>query len=193
MKKHEFKGLKKSTFPKEVKDMFEIHMKMIGEGSYTWAELFLFLVMENNRFPVDYDVEAVCTDFFSALHSGDIDRGMGNYAQTIEAHVKEFGKWIPRYVQQQERLRASEIAYRHDPIPDIPKPSEAVTKQNWNLMRGMDIGQIKRTLATYDMLMSAPDNRDKQGRVIMGVRGIDSFANRCRKSVERYEIAFSEK
>jgi hypothetical protein len=185
MKKNEFRGLTRSTFPKDVLQMFQTHLKLIGEASYTWVDLFKHLVMDNNRFPNDVDVEEVCSAYFTALHSGEIDRGMGLYAQTIEAHVKSFGKWFPDWNRHRVLRRAPDLLYGKPEPPKVQVDTEApVTRHNWNLTNTKEpIGRIREVVRIYDELMKAKNAK--------GFKGTELNLHRFRESIRRYEIAFA--
>lgn len=189
MTKSQCKGKRPSEISAEIKEAFVTHCEIVGDASLKWDRLFRFLVIDNNLFPADEPVAPICADFFAALHRNDIER----FGTTIEAHTRAFGQWFPRYWKNITLRRAGEALYgpeRQEPIHDTPKPSEAVTRQNWNLMRGdFPIGRIRSLLATYDELMSARNDR----RPLAQLSGIDNFTARLRASLERYNVAFANK
>lgn len=185
MLKSDYKGLKPSQIPADTKELFVTHMTLIGESSYKWSDLFRFLVMDNNRFPIDVDVEEVCSAYFAALHSGEIDRGMGLYAQTIEAHVKSFGKWFPEWNRHRVLRKAPDLLYATPEPPKAEVDTEApVTKGNWNLTDSKEpIGRIREVVRIYDELMKAKNMK--------GFKGTELNLHRFRESIHRYEIAFT--
>ena len=188
MTKTQCKGLKPNQIEPEIVDVFKAHIEVVGDANLKWDRLFRFLVMDNNRFPNDEPIQGICTDFFSAVHGGEVER----FGSSIEAHLRAFGAWFPRYWHNKQMRRAAEALYtlpKVEAIHDTPKPSEPVTRQNWNLMRGIGIAEIRRNIDIMDAINKAPDDNRRHRQSIKGVSGVDNFMARCRESLRRYQIA----
>jgi len=183
MTKNECRGKTSTQIDQEIRDVFTTHIEIVGDASLKWERLFRYLVMENNRFPLDRPIQEVCTAFFQAIHSGEIVR----YGSTIEAHLRSFGSWLPKYSQHIALGRAGMAQVEQKPIeasPCMPDESQAVTRQNWNLVPQLSIVEIKRSLANYDTLIGSPtDHRNRT----LALPGVNGYIARCRASVRRYE------
>lgn len=177
MTKAQCKGLTPSQIHDDIKEIFTAHTEIVGDPSLKWERLFRFLVMENNRFPLDEDVEGIMTDFFSALHAGEVER----FGSTIEAHLRAFGSWFPRYWQNKTQKRAYELLYK---IKDEPVQDEPVARSGWNLT-SLSIGEIKQVIMTYETINKAPDRSYGKGSVVY-LSGTRNFMARCRESLKRY-------
>lgn len=186
MNKQDCKGLTPSQISNDIKEVFMAHIEVVGDPNLKWDRLFRFLVMENQRFPTNEPIEVICTHFFSAVHAGEVER----FGSSIEAHLKAFGAWFPRYWQNIQAKRTAEALYalpEVKPIHDTPKEFEAVTRQNWNLMQGMSLAEIKRCISIMDEINKAPE--DRKNKPLKGVSGVGNFMARCRESLRRYQIA----
>jgi hypothetical protein len=186
LNKQDCKGLTPAQIDSEIKEVFMAHIEVVGDQNLKWDRLFRFLVMENQRFPTSEPIEVICTHFFSAVHAGEVER----FGSSIEAHLKAFGAWFPRYWQNIQAKRSAEALYSLPPIKpirDTPKESEAVTRQNWNLMQGLTLADIKRNIQIMDEINKAPD--DRKNKPLKGVSGAGNFMARCRESLRRYQMA----
>jgi hypothetical protein len=173
MTKKECKGLTPAQLSDEIKDIFNAHVEIVGDPTLKWERLFRFMVMENQRFPLDEPVEGILTDFFSALHSGEVER----FGTTIEAHLRAFGMWFPRYWQNVTQKRAYQLLYKVE-------EKEPVAKAGWNLT-SLTLGEIKRAIMTYEQINKAPDRAYGKGSVV-NLTGTHNFMARCRESLKRY-------
>ena len=185
MTKNECRGKTATQIDDEIRDVFTTHIEIVGDASLKWERLFRFLVMENNRFPLDRPIQEVCTAFFQAIQSGEVVR----YGSTIEAHLRSFGSWLPKHTQHIALHRSGLAQVEPKPLEAslcIPDESQAVTRQNWNLTSTLSIVEIKRTIATFDTLRELTIDRRSPVRAVAGVNG---FISRCRASVQRYEDA----
>ena len=190
MTKHECKGLTRQQLPEDIKEVFVAHVEVVGDPNLKWDRLFRFLVMDNPSFPPEEHIEGLCTDFFHAIHSGAVERAKYN-PNSIEAHIKAFNTWLPKYWQNKMYRRASEaiVATQElEPIDDTPITSGPVTRQNWNLTRGLSIGEIKNCIRIMSEIYSVSS---KDMGPLAKVSGVNNFLARCRESVRRYEEAFA--
>lgn len=169
MTKTECKGMTPATLPEEIREIFATHIEIVGDPNLKWERLFRYMVMENKRFPIDEDLRPICMDFFHAIHSGEIER----FGTSIEAHLRAFGVWFPRYWNAKAQKRAFESLYT---VPD----QQPVPKAGWNLTT-LTIGQIRETIRKYDQIMAGG------GEKFMKITpGANSFMARCRESLRRY-------
>jgi hypothetical protein len=176
MTKKECKGLTPAQLSDEIKEIFNAHVEIVGDPTLKWERLFRFMVMENQRFPLDEPIQGICTDFFSAIHAGEVER----FGTTIEAHLRAFGSWFPRYWQNKTQKRAFELLYK---VKEDEAP-EPVAKAGWNLT-SLTLGEIKRAIMTYDQINKAPDRAHGKGAVVH-LTGTRNFMARCRESLRRY-------
>jgi hypothetical protein len=185
MTKQECKGLTPAQLDSEIKEVFMAHIEVVGDANLKWERLFRFLVMENQRFPTNEPVQVICTHFFSAVHAGEVER----FGSSIEAHLKAFGAWFPRYWQNIQSKRTAEALYRLPevkPIVDTPKPNEELTTQNWNLTHGLSLPEIRNCIQIMDEINLAPE--DRKNKPLKGVSGVNNFMARCRESLRRYQM-----
>jgi hypothetical protein len=192
MTKNDCKGLTRQELPKEIVEVFMIHVEVVGDPNLIWDRLFRFLVMDNPSFPPEEHVAGLCTDFFHAIHSGVVERAKFN-PNSIEAHLKAFNTWLPKYWQNKMSRRSFEaVASKEveEPIYDMPSPSEPVTRQNWNMTKGLTITEIKNCVSIMTEIYGVSS---KDMGPVAKVSGVNNFLARCKESVRRYEEAFSNR